>query len=259
MGRMNGGDEPLRERVRRWAEARGLDAAALAELQALWDEPADEPEGGLAHVGSAWLAGVSGADFTLPPEGGVAPQVDDEVLAHLELRERLGVGGMGEVWRAVDVRFDREVAVKVLRPELAGSAEHRARFLAEARAQAQLVHPGVVPIHERGLLPDGRPVFTMAVNRGRTLHEAFAAGDLPLRRRVELVRRACEIVAFAHDRGVCHRDLKPANVMVGAFGEVQVLDWGLVEDDGAVAPVASTPSTMARETGSPWAAPLTAS
>ncbi|MEO0605510.1 MAG: serine/threonine-protein kinase, partial [Myxococcota bacterium] len=195
---------------------------------------------------SGWAAGVSGVGFTTAPTTPPG-SADGVVLNHIELVERLGEGGMGEVWRARDHRLGRDVAAKVLRPGQAAEP-----FLAEATAQAALAHPGIVPIHERGCLPDGRPVFTMAINAGRTLHEvitALHAGEGTLRRGVDVVRRVAEIVAFAHARGVLHRDLKPANVMVGAFGEVQVLDWGLVEGPAA----AGTPTYLSptRARGAP--------
>jgi serine/threonine-protein kinase len=142
----------------------------------------------------------------------------------------LGRGGMAEVWRAHDPRLDRTVAMKVLRPELADHEEARRRFLREARATARLAHPGIVPVHEVGELADGRPFFTMNVVHGRTLDAvaAEARGSAGLRRLVDHFRRACEAVAYAHDLGVLHRDLKPDNLMVGQFGSVFVLDWGLM-------------------------------
>ena len=129
----------------------------------------------------------------------------------------LARGGMGVVYEAEDLALRRRVAVKVLASELA-SAEAAARMLEEARVLGQLEHPGIVPLHDCGTLPDGRVFYVMKLVRGRTLSEG--AG---LRRLLGV----CEAVAFAHARGIVHRDLKPSNVMVDEFGEVLVMDWGV--------------------------------
>jgi serine/threonine-protein kinase len=161
--------------------------------------------------------------------------------APLELVRLLGQGAMGEVWEAHDGRLGRPVAMKLLAARLLGTPGAKERFLAEARATAQLVHPGIVGVHETGVWTDGRPFYTMDVLRGDTLAAAIAAehadGLAPdgLRRLVDRVRRAAEAVGYAHARGVVHRDLKPANILLGDHGEVLVADWGLVRAD-ALAP-----------------------
>jgi serine/threonine-protein kinase len=158
----------------------------------------------------------------------------------------LGRGGMGEVYRVDDPALGRHVALKVLRKDLADDAGARARFLEEAHQTAILDHPGVVPIHATGELPDGRPWFTMKQIRGRTLAEV--GPSLSPRAHVDVLRRVCEAVAAAHARGLVHRDLKPANVMVGAFGEVLVLDWGIAARSGDTGAVpAGTPGYLAPE------------
>ncbi len=142
-----------------------------------------------------------------------------------ELLDVLGRGGMGVVWRARDRDLEREVALKLLDAPAAGP-ELAERLLREARVLARLEHPGIVPVHDAGVLPDGRVYYAMKRVHGRRLDEAVRAGSPP----AELLRifeRLCEAVAFAHSQGVLHRDLKPENVMVGAFGEVLVLDWGV--------------------------------
>jgi len=141
------------------------------------------------------------------------------------LGEEIGRGGMGSVWEADDPALGRRVAVKVLDlPDEAGALASRLRR--EARVLALLEHPGIVPVHDVGSLPDGRPFYAMKLVRGERLDES-AARLATLPERLRLFLRVCEPVAFAHARGVVHRDLKPGNVMVGPFGEVLVLDWGI--------------------------------
>ncbi|MFK7990869.1 MAG: bifunctional serine/threonine-protein kinase/formylglycine-generating enzyme family protein [Sandaracinaceae bacterium] len=152
----------------------------------------------------------------------------------LERVTLLARGGMGEVHRVHDAALDRHLAMKVLHEEFKNTLSMRARFLEEAQVTAQLTHPSIPPVHEIGDLPDGRPFFTMKEVHGHTLaarieglsatrgHERWSE-----RRRLEIFQKVCEAVAYAHARGVVHCDLKPLNVMVGAFGEVLVMDWGV--------------------------------
>ena len=139
-----------------------------------------------------------------------------------ELIEPIGRGGMGMVFRARDRELDRDVAIKVTAWHTPSDAE---RLRREARTLASLEHAGIVPVHDTGRLPDGRAFFVMGLVRGQRLHAHARAR--PLADRLRLFDRICDIVAFAHDRGVIHRDLKPANILVGPFGHVQIVDWGL--------------------------------
>jgi serine/threonine-protein kinase len=153
-------------------------------------------------------------------------------LGRYHLRGELGRGGMGAVLRGYDPALDRELAVKVLLSGAAADPTARRRFEEEARIGGRLQHPGVVPVHELGVAADGRPFFTMKLIEGRTLAALLKerpgpAHDLP--RLLTVFEQVCQTVAFAHSKGVLHRDLKPANVMVGAFGEVQVMDWGVAK------------------------------
>jgi tRNA A-37 threonylcarbamoyl transferase component Bud32 len=148
-------------------------------------------------------------------------------------------GGIGRVWLARDSDLGRDVALKELRPERADDAKLWKRFLQEARITGQLEHPGTVPVYELGKRPDGQPFYTMQFVKGRTLsetsrayHQKRAAGhaeplDLPALLNAFVI--VCNTVAYAHSRGVIHRDLKGQNVIVGEFGEVVVLDWGLAK------------------------------
>jgi serine/threonine protein kinase len=192
------------------------------------------------------------------------PHLSDRVLAHLrevadapdlsgtryDWIEPLGRGGMSTVWRARDRALDRDVALKVLAaPAAAGVAE---RLVAEAKILARLDHPGIVPVHDVGVLPDGRVFYVMKRVHGRRLDELVRAGASEAER-LRILVRVGEAVAFAHAQGVVHCDLKPSNVMVGAFGEVLVLDWGVAKGlasttSGGGAPMrVGTPGFMAPE------------
>jgi PAS domain S-box-containing protein len=149
-------------------------------------------------------------------------------------------GGIGRVWLGRDRQLDREVAIKELRPEQAGDAKIAARFLREARLTGQLEHPGVVPVYELASRADSNhPFYAMRLVRGRTLTSAIDAyhakrargRDEPLDFVALLTAFAavCNTIAYAHSRGVLHRDLKGDNVILGDFGEVIVLDWGLAK------------------------------
>jgi serine/threonine-protein kinase len=173
-----------------------------------------------------------------------------------EIIQEVDRGGRGIVYRVRDAELARTLAVKVLRPELRDDADAVRRFLEERQVTAQLQHPGIVPVHAVGTLPDGRPYFAMKLVQGRTLAALLAErlgttspqrkqasdavgledsthptapahADLP--HFLNIFEQICQAVAFAHSRGVIHRDLKPKNVMVGAFAEVQVMDWGLAK------------------------------
>jgi serine/threonine-protein kinase len=168
---------------------------------------------------------------TVSDAGGSAAPLPPARLGY-ELRQELGRGGMGVVLTCRDNALGRDLAVKALRPEHREDPAAERRFLEEAQITGQLQHPGVVPVHHVGRLPDGRPYFAMKLVRGQTLADllearAEPAQDLP--RFLAVFRQVCQAVAYAHSQGVIHRDLKPANVMVGAFDEVQVMDWGLAK------------------------------
>ena len=185
--------------------------------------------------------------------------LSDRTVAHLaalphdlaadryELREPIGRGGMGVVFRACDRELEREVAVKVLSAHAPGTA---ARLVQEARILARLEHPGILPVHDVGTLPDGRVFYVMKLVRGQRLDQ-HVAGHGTLLDRLRTFERLCDAVGFAHAHGVVHRDLKPENIMIGAFGEVLVLDWGVAKArDAALADggtVLGTPGFMAPE------------
>jgi serine/threonine protein kinase len=156
----------------------------------------------------------------------------------------LGAGGMGIVERAEDVDIGRPVAIKRLLPE-ASHALGVARFVSEIRIVGSLDHPHVVPIHDVGVDDDGRYFFVMKYVEGHTLADIIdrlAAGDTAtlqfwtFERRVELIIAVLQALAYAHERGIIHRDIKPENIMVGAHGEVRLMDWGIARRIGELEP-----------------------
>lgn len=141
--------------------------------------------------------------------------------------KELGRGGMGAVYLAEDRELNRLVAVKVLNtPDITDDLSRR--MIREAQIIAGLEHPGIVPVHDVGTLPDGRIFYAMKYVRGLRLDE-YAAQGASLRDRLRKFQAVCDAVAFAHAHGVIHRDLKPQNIMIGSFGEVLVLDWGVAK------------------------------
>src|SRR5262245_30804277 len=183
------------------------------------------------------------SDATFEQTTGFTPSVPteaagDESLSPGDLPERYALqaevarGGMGVIVRVEDRTLGRTLALKVLRKRYRDDTDIRQRFLDEARIAGQLQHPGVAPVHDVGTLVDGRPFFTMKLVKGETLSDllhrrASPADELP--RLLQVFQAVAQTIAFSHSRGIVHRDLKPANVMVGAFGEVQVMDWGLAK------------------------------
>jgi tetratricopeptide (TPR) repeat protein len=169
-----------------------------------------------------------------------------------EMLAEIARGGMGVIWRAMDTTLGREVAVKVLQGKFAPDSGVARRFADEARITAQLQHPAIPPVHDGGSLPDGRPFLAMKLIRGRTLEELLQQRSDPTAERgrfVAVFEQVCQAMAYAHAHQVIHRDLKPGNVMVGSFGEVQVMDWGLAKvlTETAVSAAADT------DPGETWA------
>jgi serine/threonine-protein kinase len=196
------------------------------------------------HVGDGaiscvCLRGPDGQDATRAAAG----------AARYQLLGEIGRGGIGAVLKGRDLDLGRDLAVKILLEQHQDNPDLVRRFVEEAQVGGQLQHPGVVPVYELGTFPDRRPFFTMKLVQGRTLAELLAgrkdvgpianspaAAEAPcqdapqdLPRFLSVFEQVCQTLAYAHSRGVIHRDLKPANIMVGAFGEVQVMDWGLAK------------------------------
>ncbi len=181
--------------------------------------------------------------------GDVAPEIpnsaDLAVPGKYRLLSQLDAGGIGVVYAGRDEDLGRDVALKFLQPEYANDPQSVRRFVAEAQLAGQLQHPGIVPVYDIGVAGE-QPFFAMKLVEGEAFRALLARRQAPLDdlpRHLAIFAQVCQAVAYAHARGVIHRDLKPGNVMIGAFGEVQVLDWGM----GKVLPPASSAETIAHE------------
>jgi hypothetical protein len=159
-----------------------------------------------------------------------------EAPAGYELQGLIGEGGMGVVYRARELALGRDVALKFLRVGFTPQSAVGVRFIEEARITGQLQHPGIPPVHQVGTLPDGRPFLAMKLIKGNTLDELLNQRTDPGAERgrwLAVFEQVAQAVGYAHAHNVIHRDLKPANIMVGSFGEVQVMDWGVAKVLGA--------------------------
>jgi serine/threonine-protein kinase len=177
-----------------------------------------------------------------------AASAPDLTGTRYRLLDEIGLGGMSTVFLVEDPTLGRRVALKVLDvPDSNG--ELALRLTREAQVLARLEHPGIAPVHEVGQLADGRVYYTMKYVEGPRL-DTYAASKATLAERLRLFQRIAEAVAFAHDRGVLHRDLKPENIMVGPFGEVLVMDWGLARSlDAGVEAAAESDAMDAADLG----------
>lgn len=182
----------------------------------------------------------------------------DPALGLLSLEDRfqdtgeIARGGMGAIHRVLERTLNREVAMKVLPAERAHERQVRQRFLSEAQVTGQLAHPNIVPVYEMGVDDDGRLFFTMQLIEGRNfsdfLEEHPPETDDGVERALEVFFRVCDALSFAHARGVIHRDVKPSNIMVGDFGQVYLMDWGVAR---------VLPAVTSAEEGSPRPRPTT--
>ena len=206
------------------AGSRSRPQAALSELTVLGESIGPVPQV-LLRDGLGSLTATSGALAGLPNDHG-----------RYRLMEEIARGGMGAIIKGRDVDLGRDLAVKVILDEHRDHPEMVCRFIEEAQIGGQLEHPGIVPVHEIGRFADGRLYIAMKLVQGRTLAEFLKQRPNPEDDRPRLLsvfEQVCQTMAYAHVRGVVHRDLKPSNVMMGHFGEVQVMDWGLAKVLGA--------------------------
>jgi len=243
-----------REYVR---EACGGDEARIAQVEALL-AAADRPDSLLDRPA---VRRHGEGMLEMDPQLGTfreSPAVDLDSAAtppvsagRFQLGEELARGGMGIVYRARDDSLGRDVAVKVLHERYGVDSLVGQRFLDEARITAQLQHPAIPPVFEVGRLSDDRPYLAMKLIKGRTLEELLKERPEPASDRghfLAVFHQVCQAVGYAHSKHILHRDLKPANVMVGAFGEVQVMDWGLAKLLGADGGAAHEPSAATETT-----------
>ena len=238
-------DDRVAEWLVRWEEA----AAANTTPPPLDQLPPELRQ--LGSEGLRLLRGFArtsqGLATTVDSPRGDAPEPPPDTPRY-RFEAFLARGGMGEVWRGCDTVLAREVALKVLRERVFGDRGARARFEEEARHVSRLEHPSIVPVYDLGELADGRPFFVMKLVHGQTLAELLEARATPaeeLPRWVEVFEQVCAAVAFAHARDLIHRDLKPSNVMLGEFGEVLVMDWGIAKLLAARPQPAAAPATPA--------------
>jgi serine/threonine protein kinase len=189
--------------------------------------------------------------------------LSDDAISHLQaasalpdltgtryrILQRIGSGGMGAVYQAEDAVLERRVALKILDlPD--DSGELAVRLLREAQILARLEHPGIVPVHDAGTLADGRVYYAMKLVEGQRLDRVVTSMSV-LPDRLRVFQRICDAVAFAHARGILHRDLKPDNIMIGPFGEVLVMDWGIAKILHQPAKSATTPDREAHAAARP--------
>ena len=213
------------------------------------DGAAPTPSSGVLTVLDRWIgpvprvllrdaadAAAAGAIRPVPRE----PSDSPGEAGRYQIAGEVARGGMGAIFAGRDVDLGRDLAIKVILDEHRDDPEMIGRFVVEAQIGGQLQHPGIVPVHELGRFPDGRLYIAMKLVRGRTLAALLEARADPAEDRprfLSIFEQVCRTMAYAHARGVIHRDLKPSNVMVGRFGEVQVMDWGLAKvlEPGSVA------------------------
>ncbi|MCA8970569.1 MAG: SUMF1/EgtB/PvdO family nonheme iron enzyme [Planctomycetes bacterium] len=212
-------------------------------------EPDDTTEPGDARFEAALKRAFAAA----ATEAATVPSPDTRAPGReYEIRYELGRGGLGVVYRSHDTRLGREVAMKFLSEDVLDRPEIVRRFHDEARLAARLEHPGIVPVYDLGVL-DGRPFFTMKLVEGTTLATLLGERASPMQDRTRFLtvfEHCCQAVAYAHARGIVHCDLKPSNVMIGAFGEVVLVDWGIGKAIGDTAlghVIAGTPAYMPPE------------
>lgn len=157
---------------------------------------------------------------------------NDTIIGHYRIIEKIGTGGMGEVYLAQDTNLNRKVALKFLPPHLCQDADCRARFKREAQAAAKLDHPNIVSVFEVGEF-QGRPFFSMQHVEGQSLKEVLAGKALSLDRILEIAIQACDGLQAAHESGITHRDIKPSNILIDSHGRVRIVDFGLASVMGS--------------------------
>lgn len=222
-----------------------LDATVLHDLRNGIGRVAENSKGLLGGTGIEGLLNSLGGGFDIPRvslrEGdgpdpilrtGSKEARNSSVASRYQVLGEIARGGMGAILKGRDNNLGRDLAIKILLDSHKDKPEIIQRFIEEAQIGGQLQHPGIAPIYDLGRLPDDRPFFAMKLVKGQTLSKLLSDRDASSNERsrfLGIFENVCQTVGYAHSRGVIHRDLKPANIMVGAFGEVQVMDWGLAK------------------------------
>ncbi|MEK7485867.1 MAG: protein kinase [Planctomycetota bacterium] len=179
---------------------------------------------------------ISSAQTQVPPMGSIPLNLQQEKGPIYQIGEKIAEGGMGYIYEATDSKLQRKVAMKILKPpKSVDGYDELARFVTEARTTGVLEHPNIMPVHDLGISPEGQYFFTMKRIQGQSLGNKIKAlinrEDLEwtLGSILQIFLKICDAISFAHSRGILHRDLKPDNIMLGDYGEVLVLDWGLAK------------------------------
>jgi serine/threonine-protein kinase len=241
-----GGDENRRDLAERlYEEARLLQPGARTRFldHACADDPElrKELDSLLEHADEAEALFDQLADALIPPDLRTAPKV-----SRYEVLNCIGVGGMGAVYRARDIRLNRDVALKFMPVYVSAMLDGDERLLMEARAAAALEHPNVCTVHEIGESEDGRPYIAMALCEGETLKDRLRRGPLPVTEAVDVASQIARGLGAAHAHGIVHRDVKPANIMLTPDGTVKLLDFGLAKAANvSVTRPGMTPGTVA--------------
>jgi len=218
---------------------RGLDSDAPNADRASTGDTLDQPpragsvletiSTSVGHVPRVLLRDTAVGEESSPI---VRPVNETDPTLRYRIDGEIARGGMGAILKGRDPDLGRDVAIKVLREDVCDNGDLVRRFVEEAQISGQLQHPGMVPIYELGTFADKRPYFSMKLVKGQTLADLLAARSEPaddLPRFLSIFAAVAQTMAYSHTRGVIHRDLKPSNVMVGSFGEIQVMDWGLAK------------------------------
>ncbi|MBC7788559.1 MAG: protein kinase [Anaerolineae bacterium] len=214
-------------------QACGTDKELRTALTALVADAAQAFEYGDRLLGPrvAQATGILLGDTHSAGENGVDPLLGQQV-AHFQVLEKIGAGGMGRVYKAVDLRLDRTVALKLLPHHLNAEADAKRRFAHEAKAASALDHPNICAIHEIGETDAGQLFIAMAYCGGETLKKKIGRGPLPIAKALEYIVQVAEALHRAHEAGIVHRDVKPANVMITDAGVVRIVDFGLAKMSG---------------------------
>ncbi len=233
--------------VERWRRVDRLFEAVLdrppPDRGAFLDRECAEDPGLKREIEKLLEADARASDFLDDPSPWIGRMLSAELdaasdpvgrtVSHYEILEQLGRGGMGVVFKARDIRLDRTVTLKFLRPHLVADAEARARFIQEAKAASALDHSNICTVFEIDEAEDGQLFIAMAYYGGETLKDRIARGPVPVDQGIDIAAQVAEGMARAHDAGIVHRDLKPGNVILTDQGEVKILDFGIAKLKGA--------------------------